>query len=173
MARDVQNPDFKLLFPEHKKYNLIVFGAQECPRGNKDNFIAAVEAYIGKDYVRIASEGMWEMFIVGFVKKKDIGQLMNVETNQISRGFMNMVGNKGGISLNFTFYDKIFSFINVHLESGTGGKAISRNEMMEKILKSISTRKNLEKVEPDAVSDFNWIFGDMNARFKSTYSDHI
>ena len=86
---------------------------------------------------------------------------------------MNMVGNKGGIMLKFTFYDKVFNFINVHLESGTGQKAQVRNEMMQVILKSISTQKGLDKVEPDAVSDFNWILGDMNARFKSTYSEHI
>ena len=40
-------------------------------------------------------------------------------------------------------------------------------------LKGISVQKQSDKFEPDAIADFNFIIGDMNSRFKSTYTQHI
>ena len=40
-------------------------------------------------------------------------------------------------------------------------------------LKGISVSKQSDRFEPDAVADFNFIIGDMNSRFKSTYTQHI
>lgn len=60
----------------------------------------------------------------------------------------------------------------MHLASGAK-KAISRADMMGAALKGISLSKTIDKFEPDAVADFNFIVGDLNSRFKSTYTVHI
>lgn len=40
-------------------------------------------------------------------------------------------------------------------------------------LKGITLSKTVDRIEPDAIADFNFIMGDMNSRFKTTYSHHI
>ena len=50
---------------------------------------------------------------------------------------MNIIGNKGGLILQFTLYQKTFSFVNVHLASGAK-KAGSRADMMGAALKNIT-----------------------------------
>lgn len=45
--------------------------------------------------------------------------------------------------------------------------------MMGSALRWISLSKTADKFELDAVGDYNFIFGDINSRFKSTYSEHI
>ena len=45
--------------------------------------------------------------------------------------------------------------------------------MMGEALKVMSLSKIEDRVEPDASCDFNYILGDLNARFKSTYCQHI
>lgn len=46
------------------------------------------------------------MFIVVFVHKKDAPYLCNVEGKYFATGVMNYVGNKGGLLLSFTLYDR-------------------------------------------------------------------
>jgi len=42
------------------------------------------------------------------------------------------------------------------------------------ILRNIGCTKNQnERIEPDAIADFSMILGDLNSRFKSTYTKHI
>lgn len=114
------------------------------------------------------------MFLVAFIHKTDfIGlKVKSVQTNYLTLGVMNIIGNKGGLMLQFTLYGKTFSFVNVHLTSGAS-KSGMRADMMGAALKGISLSKTVDKFEPDAVADFNFIIGDLNARFKSTYTQHI
>ena len=42
------------------------------------------------------------------------------------------------------------------------------------ILRNLSCAKNAnERIEPDATADFSLLLGDLNSRFRSTYSKHI
>jgi len=61
---------------------------------------------------------MWEMFLVAFVHRNDVLRLHSVESNYITLGVMNIIGNKGALMLKFTLYDKTFSFVNCHLVAG-------------------------------------------------------
>ncbi len=112
--------------------------------------------------------------MVAFIHRNDfIGlKVKSVQSNYLTQGVMNILGNKGGLMLQFTLYQKSFSFINVHLSSGAN-KAGSRADMMGAALKNISLSKTIDKFEPDAVADFNIILGDLNSRFKSTFTKHI
>jgi hypothetical protein len=114
------------------------------------------------------------MFLVAFIKREDfIGlKVKSVLTNYLPMGLMNIIGNKGGLILQFNLYQKLFSFINVHLASGAK-KADLRAEMMGAALRGISVSKQSDRFEPDAVADFNFIIGDLNSRFTSTYTEHI
>ena len=116
--------------------------------------------------------GMWEMYISIFVKKKEKQFLKDVETNDLPLGIAKVCGNKGGLWLRFTLYERTFSVIDVHLTSGTN-KADKRAEMMAEVLKSISKAKGNDKLPTDSFCDFNFIMGDMNWRTERTFSGCI
>jgi len=117
---------------------------------------------------------MWEMFLVAFVHRNDVLRLNSnsVESNYITLGVMNIIGNKGALLLKFTLYDKTFSFINCHLVAGVL-KGSQRCDMLGTALKGISIQKMADRFEPDAVADYNFVLGDLNMRFKSTFSEFI
>lgn len=59
------------MIPNHHKYNLIVWGAQECVQGGAKLYYKQLAEYLGSDFVQVAAIDMWEMFIVVFCHKKD------------------------------------------------------------------------------------------------------
>lgn len=61
---------------------------------------------------------MWEMFLVVLVRKEDHPFVRSVRSSSIALGVMNVVGNKGGLLLEFSIYDHNFSVMNCHLLSG-------------------------------------------------------
>lgn len=112
---------------------------------------------------------MWELFLVCFIHKKHQSHLKKVHTSFKATGAIGgYVGNKGGLCLNFTLYEKLFMYLNLHLKSGAF-KATERSDMFSKVIKGLISNK----VEPDAVADFCTVLGDLNYRFKTTYSEHI
>lgn len=61
---------------------------------------------------------MWEMFLIVLVHKDDYPYLRAVRHSSIAMGVMGVVGNKGGLLLEFSIYDHTFSIMNCHLLSG-------------------------------------------------------
>jgi hypothetical protein len=97
-----------------------------------------MKIYLGNDFVEIGYEDMWEMFLVVFLKRKDLPYLSGRRiTNYKTLGVMGLIGNKGGMMVLFELYGKLFSFINCHLTSGAS-KTEDRKEMMATILKTVS-----------------------------------
>lgn len=77
-----------------------------------------------------------------------------------------VVGNKGGLQQSFRLYDYLFNVINVHLVHGEK-RFEKRNEMMSELIKKM--RVHRDEIDPDMISDYNFIVGDMNYRMKGTY----
>lgn len=84
---------------------------------------------------------------------------------------MKMFGNKGGMVIQMWMFGKLFSFVNCHLESGAG-KSEARCQMFAEALKNLSSQLG-QNIELDSSADYNFILGDLNFRFKSTFSKHI
>lgn len=163
------------MVPDPGRYNIIVWGAQECPSNSEAlSQIDQMSKYLGGDYVLLKKINNWPMFLVAFLHKSDfIGvEIRSIKKNYETYGVMNSLFNKGVQLLQFTLYNKKFSFVNVHLPSGAS-KSKSRAAMMGDSLKVMSLSKIEDRIEPDASCDFNYILGDLNARFKSTYSQQI
>jgi len=77
---------------------------------------------------------MWEMFLVVLVRKDDHPFVRGVRSSSIAMGVMGVVGNKGGLLLEFSIYDHTFSIMNCHLLSGAL-KGEKRNDQMGSIMK--------------------------------------
>jgi len=56
---------------------------------------------------------------VAFIKRTDVIFMSGKPIiNYTTLGVMNVIGNKGGILLQFELHGKVFSFVNCHLASG-------------------------------------------------------
>ena len=115
-AREAQSIDFEAMFPDHERYNIIAFGGQECG-GEKDEEVALIQSYLGKEYIKVDFVGKGEIFLVVFVKEYDCRFLSDVCKNYIMKDMLGY-GWKGGVMIQFSLYNTVFSFVNCHLESG-------------------------------------------------------
>ena len=129
-----------------------------------------IHQYLGKEYIKIDFVGKGEIFLVIFVKDYDCRFLRDVCKNYIMKDMLGY-GWKGGVMIQFTLYDTVFSFINCHLESGQNAVE-KRLNMAQGILKDIGLFSEKEMIEPDAVADINVFMGDLNFRFNRTYQQH-
>jgi coenzyme F420-reducing hydrogenase delta subunit len=93
---------------------------------------------------------------------------------ELALGVGGFVGNKGGLLVQFSLYERTFSFINCHLTHGAKSTQ-ERLDMMAEILKKVNPKitRNSHRTETDSLSDFNYIIGDLNSRFNRTYTEHI
>ena len=168
-AREPQNLDFEALFPDHERYNIIAFGGQESG-SEKEEEVALVQSYLGKEYINIGFVGKGEIFLVVFVKEYDCRFMRDACKNYIMKDMLGY-GWKGGVMIQFTLYDTIFSFVNCHLESGQN--AVDKRLLMAQgILKDIGLFSEKDMIEPDAIADINFFMGDLNFRFNRTYQEH-
>ena len=98
MARTQIQVEFEKLIRNHKEYNLIILGLQECPRNFKDYFSQAFDAFMNQiGFDRIGHIGMWELELSAYVRAEEKKYVTDIKTNTVACGMMNMVGNKGAV----------------------------------------------------------------------------
>ncbi len=158
------------MFPEHRKYDIIAFGGQESG-SEKDEEVALICNYFANNFEKVEFVGKGEIFLVVFVKKNDQLFMRDVQKNYIMKDMIGY-GWKGGVIIQFTLCDTVFSFINCHLESGQTAVP-KRIAMASQILKEIGLYSEKDMIEPDAIADINYFMGDLNFRINSTYDKHI
>lgn len=75
------------------------------------------------EYVKLNSVSLNAMHLIVFSNISMMTLLKIGKAMSLPRGFMNIVGNKGGISLEVKVGRKSFFFINCHLDSGQNNQA--------------------------------------------------
>ena len=70
---------------------------------------------IDKDYNSVA---MFEMFIIAFIRRGLATDVSKVKQVALEKGWMNIVGNKGGVAYSFLLKNRLFNFIATHLRHG-------------------------------------------------------
>ncbi|CDW91774.1 endonuclease exonuclease phosphatase family protein [Stylonychia lemnae] len=169
MARKAQKLSYDQLFQQPYSYDMIVIGGQETKMTHKTSLIIELANYLGQfSFMNITSVQMWEMFLVAFVKTDHLPHLKYKQSSYRAAGIGNILGNKGGLQISFKLYDYLFNFINVHLVHGEK-RYEKRNEMMSDLIRKM--RNQREELDPDIISDFSFIIGDLNYRLESTFED--
>jgi hypothetical protein len=84
-----------------------------------------------------------------------------------------MVGNKGGIQVSFSLYNRSFNFISGHLKHGA--KAVdARNEMMSNMIKTFRSKNEATlDLDSDVLADYSFVFGDLNYRYNTDFTNFI
>jgi hypothetical protein len=110
---------------------------------------------------------MWEMLLIGFAQNNSKMNFNGkITTAQRACGVGKVVGNKGGLQMYFRYNDRYYNFIGCHLVHGQDNR-MKRDDMMEELMKVF--RIDRPELDPDIIADYNFIMGDLNYRFDSTY----
>ncbi|CAM8917109.1 hypothetical protein QQ045_031347 [Rhodiola kirilowii] len=129
-------------------------------------------------YGLVVSKQMVGIFVTIWVKKELIQYIGHMRTSCISRGILGCLGNKGCISVSFSFHQTSFCFICSHLASGEKeGDELRRNSDVIEILRSTQFHKVCRtphhKRVPETILDHDRViwFGDLNYRIALSYAD--
>lgn len=113
---------------------------------------------------------MFQIMLLVFVAKKHLSQVMDLGIKTHRDGLLGMVGNKGACQCTFALYDRTFNFVSGHLRHGQNA-VDARNEMMSSIMKTFRCKEN--GLDSDVLADYTWVFGDLNYRMNSNFTDLI
>ncbi|KAM3144795.1 hypothetical protein pb186bvf_003104 [Paramecium bursaria] len=120
-------------------HDLIIFGTQECQRSigvslfcaSKEDWEEKLQTDLGILYKKINSVSLNAMHLVVFAHVKLIPNIKYLNQFSLSQGFMNIVGNKGGVALLFSINDIKFLVVNSHLESGQTAQQVRMKQFNE------------------------------------------
>mmetsp|Transcript_18421 Transcript_18421/g.29337 ORF Transcript_18421/g.29337 Transcript_18421/m.29337 type:complete len:285 (-) Transcript_18421:38-892(-) len=149
-----------------------MIGTQECGASIEESILtnyttrweAQLMGIFSEDYVRVDSTYMVALHGIVFIRKALAQHLSQVEKSYVPTGFVNLVGNKGGIGLSFTLGKSSILFITSHFHAFVD-KVELRNADFHSIEQRLPMRKSSNG--PKACSDrFDFTFwaGDLNYR---------
>jgi hypothetical protein len=129
-----------LVLPNPNDFDIIAYGLQECPRGKQRIAFEELKLYLKYfGFFDVDFTEMWELMLCVFVKRKCLDYMHSRSQNVIALGFAGFVGNKGGLLIQFTLFERTFCFINCHLTHGAFSER-DRLNMMAEILKSVNPK---------------------------------
>ena len=116
---------------------------------------------------------MWEIMMIVFVKREHAAYILEPSIRTHRDGLLGMVGNKGGIQVNFTIHNHVFNFVGGHLKHGQNA-IDARNEMISSMMKTFKSKNDHSlDVDCDVMADFNFILGDLNYRLNTGFDKFI
>lgn len=74
---------------------------------------------LGSDYDQVAERQLVGIMVLVFMRKNHIPYLSEVLLSSAATGFMNTIGNKGGVAARFRLYDKSIACVACHLAAHT------------------------------------------------------
>uniref|UniRef100_A0A5K4ESV2 Putative ocrl type II inositol 5-phosphatase n=2 Tax=Schistosoma mansoni TaxID=6183 RepID=A0A5K4ESV2_SCHMA len=146
------------------------------------NFAAHWFQYTGGGYIRIRRVRLAGIMMIVYISAKLSIHLRHDEISQhiVPTGVLNVLGNKGGVSLRLTIFNTSLCFVNCHLAAGKE-KIDRRNQDFKEIVRKMSllfpiNPKRLPfpmKKSYISVHDVIFLFGDLNYRITGLDSDNV
>ena len=116
------------LFPKEgiNRFDIFVINTQECLRSipasffsdSKEEWEKSLTNFFGDNYINIINSKLGAMHISIFIKKEKAKHFHDLRSGVIKNGFMNIMSNKGAVSVSMRYRDKNILFICCHLASG-------------------------------------------------------
>ncbi|CAH8636355.1 unnamed protein product [Schistosoma rodhaini] len=167
-----------LLKPPTSKSNVTCLNETESIK----NFAAHWFHYTGGGYIRIRRVRLAGIMMIAYISAKLSVHLRHDEISQhiVPTGVLNVMGNKGGVSLRITIFNTSLCFVNCHLAAGKE-KIDRRNQDFKEIVRKMSllfpiNPKRLPfpmKKSYISVHDVIFLFGDLNYRITGLGSDNV
>lgn len=128
------------------------------------------QAMLGKEYVILASQSLWDIRLVVITRKRHLIKIVNIQGESKPTGFVNICGNKGGVGIGLRFIETSILFVGCHLASSQERTAVRNTNILE-IVDSLK----IGNKELDIFSQFHHVFwmGDLNYRVDLPYSEGL
>ena len=163
-----------------KKCTFVVVGCQECERSIEKSILlntnscpvwmGILESFLEKEYTLITTECLASTHLAVFVLNERAHLVECVETGRVTTGLGNVVKNKGGVGISFSYLASSFLFITAHLSAGETNKK-ERDRDAKRILDYMRNEgTSMAEKGYASVSDrFKYVFflGDLNYRIDS------
>lgn len=119
-------------------------------------------------YKEVACIRLVGMLLLVLVQEKHVNEVRNIRTHVVPTGLMNMLGNKGGVSVRMDLYNTSICFVNCHLAAHVE-EYERRNEDYDCICEKTVFGANNHGSPPKYIKDHDHIyfFGDLNYRIQS------
>ncbi|KAI0566102.1 Endonuclease/Exonuclease/phosphatase [Gracilaria domingensis] len=102
-----------------------------------------IHQLLDDDYDIVAEKQLVGIMILVFVRKNHFGYLANVKISTAATGFLNAVGNKGGIAVRFQLYDRTISCVSCHLTAHTGNVERRNQDFRDVVRKAVFEQPDL------------------------------
>ncbi|XP_049896740.1 inositol polyphosphate 5-phosphatase K isoform X2 [Epinephelus moara] len=114
-----------------------------------------------RGFVKVKSIRMQGLLLLVFAKQIHLPYIRNIQTTYTRTGIFGYWGNKGGVSVRFSFYGHMVCFLNCHLAAHVN-YALQRVDEIEYILET----QDFDIIDTPQVRDHKVVFwfGDLNFR---------
>jgi hypothetical protein len=151
--------------------DILTIGVQECSIFKIKDWMKHLRILISYyGYCEITSIEMCQMFIMVFIKSDLRIFVENIDSSYKPMGFANVIGNKGGVIINFKLLGYYLTFVNCHL-APKPYKTLERNKNVKNLVKSI--RIGDKFADFDVLADYCFWQGDLNYRVDHTFNETI
>lgn len=144
------------------KHDIYAIAVQEASyRKEESEWFDYVQAYLGREYLTLASMNLWDTLLIVLTRKKHLLKITNVEGSTKATVHKAVCGTKGGIGISLRYLETSMCFITCHLAA-----RIERTQMRNTNLEEIVDNLQLGIRETDFTNQFNHVFffGDFNYR---------
>ena len=115
-----------LILPKDKYYDMYIISTQECMRtieasffnDSKEEWINLLKEYFDNSYINLINENFSAFHISVFVFSKIVNKFKNLQVSKVKTGFLNLMSNKGAVSVAMEYLTKKLCFICCHLSHG-------------------------------------------------------
>ncbi|KAF3840797.1 hypothetical protein F7725_006659 [Dissostichus mawsoni] len=120
-----------------------------------------METLAPRGFVKVTSVRMQGLLLLVFAKQMHLPFIRNIQTTYTRTGIFGYWGNKGGVSVRFSFYGHMVCFLNCHLAAHMN-YALQRVDEIEHILE----KQDFDITDTPHVRDHKVVFwfGDLNFR---------
>lgn len=114
-----------------------------------------------RGFIKVSSVRMQGLLILLFAKQLHLPFIRNIQTTYTRTGIFGYWGNKGGVSVRFSFYGHMICFLNLHLAAHMN-MALQRVDELEYILET----QSFDLEDTPSIRDHKLVFcfGDLNFR---------
>eukprot|EP00475_Leptophrys_vorax_P009369 TRINITY_DN1621_c0_g2_i3.p1 TRINITY_DN1621_c0_g2~~TRINITY_DN1621_c0_g2_i3.p1 ORF type:complete len:599 (-),score=160.15 TRINITY_DN1621_c0_g2_i3:51-1703(-) len=152
----------------NQRFDIMAIGCQECKyepgkgySSCSDDWEGRLRAAVGPKYELIEKKQLWQIAICVFAHKDILDEILDIDSNKEATGVGRVMGNKGGVTVNFKFRHTTFCFVNAHL-------AAHQDKVEKRNMDVAEITNEMKSGAADLVNNWNYVFwmGDLNYRIE-------
>ncbi|KAL6064788.1 inositol polyphosphate 5-phosphatase [Balamuthia mandrillaris] len=158
-----------------EKFDIYAIAVEECkypPRlGHSSceaDWFNCIQSHLGPNYIKMAGLSLLSIRLIIMVKREHYYKIANIEKEKEATGIANVVGNKGGIGVSFSFFETSLCFVGCHL-AAHHEMIDARNKDFHHLMRGL----RLGRYPGDLHTQFDHLFfvGDLNYRINLDRED--